>query len=97
MPLLETFERLERDWRETGERQERDKRETGERLERDRRETEERQERDRKEKEERQERLERDGGKLEKDKSNYCKNNISDRGLLTTKNHHFQTKPKFFI
>ena len=72
MPLTETFERLERDWRETGERQERDKRETGERLE-------------------------RDGGKLEKDKSNYCKNNISDRGLLTTKNHHFQTKPKFFI
>ena len=46
MPLLETFERLERDWRETGERQERDKRETGERLERDRRETGKRLERD---------------------------------------------------
>ena len=31
MPLLETFERLERDWSETGERQDRDRRETKER------------------------------------------------------------------
>ena len=46
MPLLETFERLERDWRETGERLERDRRETRERQERDWRETGERQERD---------------------------------------------------
>ena len=46
MPLLETFERLERDWRETGERQERDRRETGERQERDRKETGERLESD---------------------------------------------------
>ena len=46
MPLLETIERLERDWKETGERLERDWRETGERLERDWRETGERLERD---------------------------------------------------